>query len=253
MKPETTSDTKRTLFRAFFTSDLHIRNLEDSACQWLKRLVLEAQAGDEIYLLGDIFDLWIGDSQKRKNEFLPLLQAFEQAVDHKAKITFIEGNHDFGFSKTLQEFGVTVVEDEITVELENNLKVYLAHGDLSDSSDFKYLLFRRTARWLLKKSPLRFLSTNIKDQISEQIKKTLSPRIYQKFSQLDPDYQNRIRKVFRTFAEQKSQHVDVVILGHCHDLTDVKLGQKRYFNLGFWNLDQKFLQYHQGEWRWVSP
>jgi len=129
-----------------FISDLH---LDESRPQittlFLAFLRDEARDADALYILGDLFEAWIGDDASS-----PLIDAVRDAlgqlVARGVPVAFIGGNRDFligsGFADAT---GVRLLPDPCVVLLQGE-PVLLMHGDLLCSDDTAYQAFRSQVR-----------------------------------------------------------------------------------------------------------
>jgi UDP-2,3-diacylglucosamine hydrolase len=129
-----------------FISDLHLpaqpSKLRDVFIQFLEGPALKAEA---LYILGDLFEVWIGDDVG--------LQVYAREVSRLAALTargvpvyFIRGNRDFLVgSHFAQISGVTLLPDPCVVDLYGK-PTLLSHGDLFCTDDLGYQRWRRFSR-----------------------------------------------------------------------------------------------------------
>lgn len=125
-----------------FISDLHLEaSAPERTASFFSFLDEQACFADALYILGDFFDLWIGDDEH---------QAFHSDVISKLKeyssmipIYFMHGNHDFLVGQQFtQESGINLINDPSIIELYGN-KIILAHGDGLMTDDLQHMRFRR--------------------------------------------------------------------------------------------------------------
>lgn len=129
--------------RALFIADAHLRHPQDEN---YKRLLefLEQQRGnlDALFLLGDIFEFWVGYNHIVFSEHLPLLSKLQELTSAGCQLYYVEGNHDFNlgvfFTETLS---CTVIPDQQVITL-NNKKIFVCHGDLANPEAKSYRLMR---------------------------------------------------------------------------------------------------------------
>lgn len=129
-----------------FISDLH---LEDSHTHittlFLRFLTEKASHCDALYILGDLFETFIGD-----DENTPLHQKVTQGLSQLSAagvpIYLMHGNRDFllgkAFAKRCQ---ATLIPDPTVIDLYGK-RTLLMHGDTLCTQDVKYLAFRKKAR-----------------------------------------------------------------------------------------------------------
>lgn len=155
--------------RRLFISDLHLSparpELTQLACDFLSQ-----QQGkvDELYILGDIFNTWLGDDLVPA-EFNTFVDELKQLTSSGIKLFLMVGNRDFMLGKTFAaEVGGTLIDDGYPLTL-GQLKAQLMHGDSLCIDDVSYQRYRRVVRnrflqWCFLRLPARFRN-NISDQI----------------------------------------------------------------------------------------
>ena len=112
----------------------------------MKQLPLWQEQYTALYLLGDIFDAWIGDDAI--TDFAQqLIQALYQFSQKKA-LYFMHGNRDFLIGNDfLKASGAQLLEDPSLITFFGK-KYILSHGDLLCSDDIAYQKFRHKTRHL---------------------------------------------------------------------------------------------------------
>jgi len=127
-----------------FIADAHLRDPGDENYRRLLAF-LEGLRGKTrtLYLLGDIFEFWIGYRHAVFSAYVPVLEALRRLREDGTELVFVEGNHDFHMGPFFEEvLGCRVIADDATVDVDG-LRIYLAHGDLADPADSGYRLLRR--------------------------------------------------------------------------------------------------------------
>lgn len=137
--------------QTLFIADLH---LSDDTPE-LNRLFLQflqAQQGraDALYILGDLFEVWLGDDVLSETavQAAEALKTFSQS----APVYFICGNRDFLLGKNYaKRAGITLLPDIREIELYGT-HYLISHGDEMCTDDTSYQRFRRIIRqpWLQK-------------------------------------------------------------------------------------------------------
>jgi UDP-2,3-diacylglucosamine hydrolase len=129
-----------------FVSDLHL----DAARPWaieafVRFLSDEALYAERLFILGDLFEVWIGDDVDEP-AMRPVLDALAMLASADVPCYFLRGNRDFlvgrGFS---ERTGCKVLSDYVTVDLYGK-PALLAHGDLLCTDDKPYMQLRATVR-----------------------------------------------------------------------------------------------------------
>lgn len=143
---------------SYFISDLHLDSSHPQILRGLQTLLEGLSSGDNLYLLGDIFEYWIGDDVTTPfvDEVKTLLL---QHSNRGIKLFFMHGNRDFlvgeAFCNTI---AATLLPDPSLINI-NGEAVLLMHGDSLCTRDTAYMQFRqmaRSAQWqdmFLSKTP----------------------------------------------------------------------------------------------------
>jgi UDP-2,3-diacylglucosamine hydrolase len=232
--------TKKTIFIA----DAHIKGHDDPEMKGLIAFFdsLHGRAMPErLVMLGDIFDFWTGSNRVVMREYALLLESLARLRTRGAKITFVEGNHDFSmgdfFTKTL---GADVHQDSCELSLDDK-RVYVAHGDKVGMT-FGYWLWRSFLR-----SPVFTMLTKVMPPESVwAIAKYLSTRS-RGYGKKKPSVERNLK----AFAERKLQEgFDACVLGHSHTggvhPGPGKNGAGVYANAGGWVNEKSYLEYSNG-------
>jgi len=218
-------------------SDLHLPNRADDVNRLFARLLEEFRASHvtELWLLGDIFDLFVGNFSFWKDLHRDIFEHFERLSRMGCQITYLEGNHDFRMNAVLESLGLRV-RDEVCHKTVSGLACELAHGDLVNTEDAAYLRWRAFTRnpWLHR------VVGSFPSYLAEQLLLPMSEAISRKsrkHSGVSPTQETSLRDLYRAHAEARFQEgVQALFLGHCH-ISDlyVRPGSKEfYLNLGTW-------------------
>ena len=132
--------------RLFFISDLHLQesrpDIPAALLQFLQRI-----QGDcaELFILGDLFEAWIGD-----DEVTDLSQRVAGALSLLAgtgsRIYLMHGNRDFLLGEDYaKQCGATLISEPYTVH-SGNEDFLLLHGDSLCTDDVEYQQFRQMVR-----------------------------------------------------------------------------------------------------------
>ncbi len=130
----------------YFISDVHL----SVKCEDInKRFVsfLEHQLGDaeQLYILGDLFDLWLGDDLSPEY-YIPQLNALRHVVEKGMSVSIMHGNRDFLMGEEfIAQLGCTFINDPLIIDLYGTATV-LTHGDMLCTDDVDYQAFRKEIR-----------------------------------------------------------------------------------------------------------
>lgn len=131
--------------RTLLLSDLHLPPGPSPFREGFRRFLDgPAREAEAVYLLGDLFETWIGDDlgmQDYAAEVAQLAALSQQGV----KLHFQRGNRDFLVGTDFSELtGVELLPDPYVLDLHGRLTV-LSHGDLLCTDDEGYQRWRRFA------------------------------------------------------------------------------------------------------------
>lgn len=129
--------------RIEFVSDLHLHAQDPATVQAWQRYLQHCNA-DALFILGDLFELWIGDDAAGDFE-LGCADALRAAAGQRP-LFFMHGNRDFLVgSRFLDSCGVKLLADP-TVFIFAGRRWLLSHGDALCLDDTEYLAYRRQVR-----------------------------------------------------------------------------------------------------------
>ncbi|MDF2152469.1 UDP-2,3-diacylglucosamine diphosphatase [Vibrio sp. CAU 1672] len=133
-----------------FISDLHLTPSRPDITEcFMTFMRTEAISADALYVLGDLFEFWIGDDDN--TPFASSIRAeFKALTEAGVAVYFIQGNRDFLLGERFcKETGLTLLDDVCTIDLYGQ-KAVILHGDTLCTDDVKYQKFRETVHqpWL---------------------------------------------------------------------------------------------------------
>ena len=214
-----------------FISDLHL-------CEAMPRTFaafaahLQATPADAVFILGDLFELWVGDDMRSRPFEHACVDAMARAASHR-QLAFLVGNRDFLVGAAmLRDCGLMGLPDP-TVLAAWGQRVLLTHGDALCLADQPYQAFRQEVR-----SPAwqaQFLARPLAERlaIAAEIRRASTTR--QRFdgaAGVDVDTAEAVRWLHALGAAE-------MVHGHTHRPGSESLapGHKRHV-LSDWDLDQ---------------
>ncbi len=132
--------------KTLFISDLHLEaGRPEIGEQFLAFLEGEAREADTLYILGDLFEFWVGDDDPNEH-YAAMKSAMRALVDSGVPVFFMHGNRDFMIGVDFaHETGVQILPDPHPVEL-HGTSVLLSHGDAMCTDDVEYQQIRAMTR-----------------------------------------------------------------------------------------------------------
>ncbi|MDH3614355.1 MAG: UDP-2,3-diacylglucosamine diphosphatase [Gammaproteobacteria bacterium] len=206
-----------------FISDLHLEaDRPDIGEQFLKFLKTDASEADDLYILGDLFEAWVGDDDPNTHYFT-IKRALRKLVDGGIPVYFMHGNRDFmiggGFAN---ETGVKILKDPCKVSMYGQ-KVLLSHGDKLCTDDVQYQKIRKMTRDPEWQATMR--AKPLKDRLrmaAEARRQSLEQTLNLSMNIMDVN-QKAVAEVIR------KNNVDVLLHGHTHrpGVHTVDLGNRK--------------------------
>ncbi|OGT38445.1 MAG: UDP-2,3-diacylglucosamine diphosphatase [Gammaproteobacteria bacterium RIFCSPHIGHO2_12_FULL_37_14] len=132
--------------KTLFLSDLHLEEIHPDISQQFIQLMKNCDSSiDAIYILGDLFEAWIGDDDNT-----PFHQTIIDSLTFVTKkgipVYFMRGNRDFLIGKKfLRATGCQLLSNEKEILLYGE-RILLMHGDTLCTKDIAYLKWRKKAR-----------------------------------------------------------------------------------------------------------
>lgn len=125
-----------------FIADLHLCTEEPAiTAGFLRFLAGEARQADALYILGDLFEAWIGDDDPNPLH-AQIAAAIRTLVESGVPCYFIHGNRDFLLGKRFaRESGMQLLPEEKVLNLYGK-RVLIMHGDTLCTDDVGYQAFR---------------------------------------------------------------------------------------------------------------
>ena len=131
-----------------FISDLHLSEARPSVnALFFRFLETAAPEAETLYILGDLFDYWVGDDQLDHDVMgREVAAALKRVSSSGTKIFLMHGNRDFLIGARFAEAaGLALLGDPTSIEL-NSQRLLLLHGDTLCTDDITYQRFRLQAR-----------------------------------------------------------------------------------------------------------
>ena len=132
--------------KTLFLSDLHLEETRPEVADWLWRFLAgPAREADAVYILGDLFEYWIGDDAVPPMA-AQLAQKTAALVDGGVPFYFLHGNRDFLLGSDFANLsGMRLLPEALVVDLYGT-PTLLMHGDTLCTDDVQYQAFRRQSR-----------------------------------------------------------------------------------------------------------
>jgi len=143
----------------YFIADLHLaQNRPDITACFLRFLKEDAIKAQALYILGDLFEAWIGDDDDSPY-IATIAKALTTLASFGTKIYYLHGNRDFLLGKKFAKTSAMTLLPEIQLIDLYGQDIVIMHGDTLCTRDVAYQKFRLKSRswwWqaLMKSLPL---------------------------------------------------------------------------------------------------
>jgi UDP-2,3-diacylglucosamine hydrolase len=193
-----------------FISDLHLSPENEALIKLTSEfLSTETKGIKSLYLLGDVFNTWLGDDIVPV-EFEPLITQLQQLHQTGIKTYLMVGNRDFMMGKHFADrCGCELISDPTVINL-SGVRTLLIHGDSLCIDDVSYQRYRRKTRnkflqWCFLHLPARY-----RQGISDKIKQKSREQKKSKSTMIMDVNQLEVSRIMR------EHNVQYLIHGHTH-------------------------------------
>ncbi|MBE9561900.1 MAG: UDP-2,3-diacylglucosamine diphosphatase [Proteobacteria bacterium] len=211
-----------------FIADLHLSPEQPNNIA-LNFLANRAKQADALYILGDLFEVWLGDDEPTYKEILTSLH------DLTIPVFIMHGNRDFLLGEKFSAMtGCQLIPDHHVIDLYGK-PTLLMHGDTLCTLDTHYQTFRQQVRdpnWqkIFLSQPLAVRREIAKEARSSSQAKT--KRTSAEIMDVTPAAVNE------TFSKY---NVNQLIHGHTHRPNVHKEGNKTRWVVGDWSADSAII------------
>lgn len=130
---------------ADFISDLHMQAAEPATFEAWRSYMLSTPA-DAVFLLGDVFEVWVGDDAAAEGSFEAACAGVLREASRTRALFFMHGNRDFLVGDAfLRTAGTTLLADPCVLAFAG-ARWLLTHGDALCLDDRDYMAFRAQVR-----------------------------------------------------------------------------------------------------------
>ena len=191
-------------------SDLHLQEERpDITRAFLDLIAGRARDAQALYILGDFFEVWIGDDAMSPFQ-RSICQALRELSDSGTPIFLMHGNRDFMIGRAFcKAAGCTLLPDPSVVEL-NGEPVLLMHGDSLCTRDEGYQRMRRYLRNPLTLFVLRNLPKATRHKLARKLRNESRSQTSMKANDIVDVTPEEVPRVMEHFG------VRTLIHGHTH-------------------------------------
>lgn len=221
-----------------FVSDCHLDpRRPEIATALIRFLQQRAPRAGHIYILGDLFEAWLGDDDQAAVG-QPVVDVL-QALARKRPVYFMAGNRDFLVGRDFADrVGLTLLDEPQRLTLGNH-RVLLIHGDTLCTDDHDYQQFRAQVRSPAWQSEFLAQPLSERQRIAARLRSDSAEAMTQKTLQIMDVNAQAVQHCFR------QNQVDIIIHGHTHRPAIHQYEESRVrYVLGDWNPGPSYLSWN---------
>lgn len=193
-----------------FISDLHLHPARPALTDLLLNFLAQpARQAKALYILGDLFEAWIGDDDDAEPG-RTVAAALRTLTDAGVPVYFLHGNRDFllgeGFAAAS---GVQLLPESVVIELAGE-PTLLLHGDTLCIDDQEYQAFRAQVRHPAWQAQILALPLEQRRALAGQLRETSRQAGQQKTAEITDVNLMEVERVLRTHGVRRLIH------GHTH-------------------------------------
>ncbi|OAN28156.1 UDP-2,3-diacylglucosamine diphosphatase [Pseudomonas oryzihabitans] len=191
-------------------SDLHLEpQRPDLVRAFLHFLQNRARGVEALYILGDLFEAWIGDDAMGPFE-QEIATALRQLADSGTAIYLMHGNRDFLIGKAFcRQAGCQLLPDRHIADFQGR-RVLLMHGDTLCTRDEGYQKLRRILRNPLTLFVLRHLPLASRQKLARKLRNESRQQTRAKAMDITDVTEAEVER------EMRAAQVTTLIHGHTH-------------------------------------
>ncbi|REC96130.1 UDP-2,3-diacylglucosamine diphosphatase [Kushneria indalinina] len=218
-----------------FIADLHLQqDTPELTRAFLNYLEYRARDADALYIMGDLFESWIGDDaiDDFEQEVIEALRRFSDGGRH---LYVMHGNRDFLLGERFAELtGAILVDDPAIITIDKDVPALLMHGDSLCTQDGEYMQFRAMTRDPQWQQQTLAMPIEQRRQLADRMREGSGSANGSKSDDIMDVSQEAVEEIM------EQCHVRTLIHGHTHrpDVHDFRLHgdevAKRYV-LGDWD------------------
>ena len=195
--------------QTLFVSDLHLDQKRPHIIAAFCRFLNECSSADALYILGDLFEYWIGDDDPAIG-LESAIRAIRKLSDSGVPVYFIHGNRDFLIGKRFaKQTQCKILKDETVIDLYGTPTLVM-HGDTLCTDDIAYQKYRAKARNPFIQKTLLMLSVKRRLKIAEGLRNKSKSATQEKTEEIMDVNQKTVEQVM------SKHNINLLIHGHTH-------------------------------------
>jgi len=198
--------------RTIFLADAHLTAPADLNYRLLLRFLAELEGNTEtLFIMGDLFDFWLGFPSHPFRQYDAVLDALESLTQSGCRLVYFEGNHDFHLGSIFRErLGAEIHTGPAILPVQGK-RLYLCHGDQINLADRGYRLLRLLLHNSLMAAAVNHFPPALAMGIKERLQQKSRAGYQEKTDRWD------YRQIILDFASSvRETGCDGMVTGHFH-------------------------------------
>jgi UDP-2,3-diacylglucosamine hydrolase len=198
--------------RTIFLADAHLTAPTEHNYRLLLRFLRELEGNTEtLFIMGDLFDFWLGFPTNPFRQYDEVLVALQSLVNSGCRLVYFEGNHDFHLGPVFRQHLGAEIHSGPEIMTVQGRKIFLCHGDQINREDIGYRLLRQ----LLHNRVIATAINHVPPAIALKIRAYLQSGSHAGY--LIKNQRWDYPEIIRTFARVvREQGCDGLVTGHFH-------------------------------------
>jgi UDP-2,3-diacylglucosamine hydrolase len=194
-----------------FLSDLHLSPDRPAAAAAFEAFCAgPARAAAAVYVLGDLYDWWIGDDQLDDPFAARIAVALRTVTGAGVRVHVMQGNRDFLYGPRFErDTGASLLPEQLVIDV-NGVPTVLLHGDELCTSDLDYQRYRARMRTAETRRRLLALPAFVRRWIARSLRRKSRDQAVQKPESILDVAEDAVVAMFRALGVARMIH------GHTH-------------------------------------
>lgn len=218
--------------RTIFLADAHLVAPGDHNYRQLLDFLRSLEGNTEtLFIMGDLFDFWLGFPGQPFRQYDAALEALLSLRRRGCRLVYFEGNHDFHLGAIFRDRLSAEIHSGPAIRMVQGRRLFLCHGDQINSEDRGYRLLRLLLRNRLTAAAVSHFPPVLAVRIKERLQRSSRAGYQAKTARWN--YREIIRAFGRTL---NTQGCDGLVTGHFHLELCERLPGSRFtvLSLGDW-------------------
>jgi len=198
--------------RTIFLADAHLVSPDEQNYRLLLRFLRGLEGNTEtLFIMGDLFDFWLGFPANPLRQFDEVLVALQSLVQSGCRLVYFEGNHDFHLGAIFRrQLGAEIHTGPAVITVQGR-RLFLCHGDQINRRDHGYRLLRLLLHNRLVAALVNHVPPLFALRVRARLQRASRAGYQAKLQRWD------YRGIIRTYARSaREQGCDGLVTGHFH-------------------------------------